>query len=128
MRISPELILPSQNFLKPDTVIFIFNCIERGDLDRLPPPPIVRRGDGNELIAIDGHNLIAVKLYRKEDIEVHPADSAIDGLLTLTEANVQRNKDLYEKFELAVSERNRLYAEGVMSFWDLIKRYPELFL
>lgn len=127
MLISPELVTPSQDFLKPSTVAFIFDCIEKGELDRLPPAPIVRQDTDGALVAIDGHNLIAVKLYRQENVEVHLAHSAADGLPPTTEANLLRNEDLKEKFEFAVEERNRLFSEGTTSFWNLIERYPELF-
>ncbi len=73
MKVSPKTILPSQNFLKPKTVAFIFDCLRDGNFDDLPPTPIVRKDDNGNLIAIDGHNLIAVRLYRHEDIEVHLA-------------------------------------------------------
>ncbi len=128
MRVSPELIAPSQDFLKPSTIAFIFDCIERDELDRLPPDPIVRQDTDGALIAIDGHNLIAVKLYRQEEIEVHLASSATDGLPVHTQADTQRNNDLREKFEIVLDERNRVSGEGIASFRDLIKRYPELFL
>lgn len=127
MHIFPELIAPSQDFLKPDTISFIFECIEKGRFNQLPPAPIVRQDTDGALIAIDGHNLIAVRLYRQEETEVHLAHSAIDGLAPATEANIQRNRDLEEKFDLVIGEKDRLLAEGVASFWDLIKRYPELF-
>ena len=127
MRISPEQITPSQDYLKPDTVAFIFRCIKEGRTDQLPPVPIVRQDTGGTYIAIDGHNLIAVRLYRREDIEAHVARSASDGLPPDSDANIQRNKDLQEKFELALEERDRVAIVGVISFLDLIKRYPALF-
>lgn len=127
MRVSPETIVPSQDFLKPNTVVFILECIEKGRFDQLPPSPIVRRDKDGELIAIDGHNLIAVKLYRKEDIEVHIANSSTDGLPPITDADIQRNKDLKEKFEAVLVERDRVRSQGIVSFKDFIKRYPELF-
>lgn len=127
MLVSPELIAPSQDFLKPDTVAFIVERIEKGKLDQLPPDPIVRQDADGTLIAIDGHNLIAVRLSRQEEVEVHLAKSATDGLRPISEANVQRNSDLQDKFELVVGERSRLRSRGIASFQDLIKRYPELF-
>jgi hypothetical protein len=127
MKVSPQQLVPSQDFLKPRTVGFIFECIQNEKLDQLPPDPIVRKGENGELIAIDGHNLIAVKLYRGEDIEVHLAASEDDGLPPTTEANIQRNTDLKEKFEFAVAERTRLHAEGIDTFQDLIDHYPDLF-
>jgi hypothetical protein len=127
MKVSPELILPSQDFLKPRTVTFILECFVKGQLDELPPHPIVRKDDAGNLIAIDGHNLIAVKLKRGEDIEVHLATSPDDGLEPTSEANIQRNKDLKEKYESVIAEAKALQAKGIHSFNDLIGRYPELF-
>lgn len=127
IRISPEIITPSQDFLKPGTVAFIFDCIEKGKFDQLPPSPIVRRGKNDELIAVDGHNLIAVKLYRREDIEVHMANSVTDRLSSITDASISRNKDLEEKFEAVLDEQDYLRSQGITSFWDLINRYPDLF-
>jgi hypothetical protein len=127
MKISPKQLVPSQDFLKPHTVAFILECIHEGNLDQLPPAPIVREGKDGELIAIDGHNLIAVKLYRNEEIEVHLAKSRDDGLPADTEANVQRNKDLHEKFDFVLTERVRLHAEGIDTFQDLVDRYEDSF-
>ena len=127
MRVSPELLLPSQNFLKPRTVAFILACIASGRFDELPPDPIVREDTNGNLIAIDGHNLIAVRLKRGEDIEVHLATSADDGLEPTSDANIQRNKDLKEKYDLVISEYEKLQSEGIRTFTDLVNRYPELF-
>ena len=127
MKVSPQQLLPSQGFLKPNTVAFILDCIRNGELDQLPPTPIVRRGLGDDLIAIDGHNLIAVMLHQDEDIEVHLAESADDGLPPTSGANIQRNKDLKDKFESALAERERLQAEEVDTFQDLMNRYSDLF-
>ena len=127
MRISPEQILPSQNFLKPRTVAYILDCINSGKFEDLPPDPIVRKDDQNNIIAIDGHNLIAVRLHRGEDIEVHIAASPDDGLAADTEANVQRNKDLKEKFDSVIDNNKQLREEGINTFSDLVNRYSELF-
>lgn len=127
MIISPNKLLPSQDFLKPHTVAFIFDCLQKNAIDLLPPDPIVRQGENGEFIAIDGHNLIAVRLHRGENIEVHVATSADDGLPDTSEANVQRNMDLKEKFEFVLEERARLQREGINNFQDLINRYTDLF-
>jgi hypothetical protein len=127
MRVSAEQLLPSQDFLKPRTVAFIFECIQKGELDQLPPNPIVREDKNGKLIAIDGHNLIAVKLHRGEEIDVHIATSADDGLPPISEANRQRDKDLKEKFDFVLTERTRLHDEGIDTFHDLISRYEDLF-
>ncbi len=127
MKVSPETILPSQDFLKPKTVAFIFECIREGKYDELPPSPIVRNDDKGNLIAIDGHNLIAVKLYRHEQVEVHLANSSTDGLQPVSDANIQRNKDLYEKFDTVIEDYTKLQAEGISNFENLITRYSDLF-
>lgn len=127
MKVSSEQLHPSQDFLKPGTVKFILECIENGDFERLPPDPIVRMGKNGELVAIDGHNLIAVRLHRGEEIEVHLAKSPEDGLPATSEANIQRNADLSEKFDFALAERTRLRKQGLNSFLDLIRKYPDLF-
>ncbi len=126
MKVSPQNILPTQNFLKPQTLTFILDCIRRGNLDELPPNPIVREDDEGSLVAIDGHNLIAVKLSRNEDVDVHLAKSADDGLPAISDANIQRNEDLKNKFDSVLEDRKRLEAEGVMSFDDLIAKYPDI--
>ena len=127
MRVSPNLILPSQDFLNPQTISFIIERIKNGELEKLPPDPIVRKDDSGNLIAIDGHNLIAVRLHRGEDIDVHLANSYEDGLPANSEANVERNNDLKRKYDSALIERVRLHEQGIDSFNDLINRYPDLF-
>lgn len=123
MLVSPDNILPSQDFLKPQTLTFILECIENGDLDSLPPSPIVREDDDGNLIAIDGHNLIAVKYVRKEDIDVHVATSSSDGIPEMSEADIKRNKDLLDKFDTVLAERARIVASGINNFGDLVSRY-----
>lgn len=127
MKVSPNRISPSQDFLKPETVGFILDCIKSGEVEKLPPDPIVRTDEVGNLVAIDGHNLIAVRLHKNEDLEVHLATSADDGLPATTKANVQRNADLKSKYDTALAERNRLHEQGINSFGDLISKYPELF-
>ncbi len=61
MLVEAKTIIPSQDFLKPATVRFIFDCIKSGDLDKLPPEPIVRKDENGNLVAIDGHNILAVR-------------------------------------------------------------------
>jgi hypothetical protein len=127
MKVSPNQILPSQDFLKAHTIHFIVESINKGELEKLPPSPIVRKDDSGRLIAIDGHNLIAVRCQRNEEIEVHLAHSADDGLPNTSEANIQRNKDLKAKYNSVLLERLRLHEQGIDSFKDLIDRYPDLF-
>jgi hypothetical protein len=125
--ISPEEILPSQDFLKEKTVRYIFDCIDTGRFDDLPPTPLVRKDETGRLIAIDGHNLIAVRLFRNEPIRVIIADSPHGGLPPTTEANIERNRELAEKFDTVLKEQRRVEQEGIKSFFDLLHKYPELF-
>ena len=127
MKVSPNLISPSQDFLKPKTIRFIMECIKNGEIGKLPPTPIVRMDAKGNLIAIDGHNLIAVRLHRNEDVDVHIAESAKDGLPEISDANIQRNRDLKTKYEFVLAERDRLHEEGIDSFSDLIRLYSDLF-
>lgn len=126
MSVDPITILPSQNFLKPTTLTFILECFKNGELQKLPPDPIVRHNRNGNLVAIDGHNLIAVKLFRNEAIDVHIARTADDGLPETSAANIQRNQDLHDKFESVLAERANTENEGIMTFQNLIKKYPEI--
>jgi hypothetical protein len=96
-------------------------------LDKLPPDPIVREDGEGGLVAIDGHNLVAVKLHLGGDVEVHVAVSPDDGLPPSSEANIQRNRDLKAKYEGVLREREAIKKGGIYTFRDLISRYPELF-
>ncbi len=127
MRVSPKQIAPSQDFLKEKTVKFIFGCLRDGNVDDLPPTPLIRKDEEGGLVAIDGHNLIAVRLFRGEDIEVIVAESSTDGLPPTTEANITRNQELADKFDSVLGERRKVAAEGVVTFADLIARYRSLF-
>lgn len=125
--VDPNSVLPSQDFLKPGTIKHIFESINCGKLDELPPSPIVRTDGDGHLVAIDGHNLIAVKAFLAEDIEVHIASSGDDGIEASTEADAQRNTDLREKYDASVNAQERVSATGVKSFQDLISKYPDSF-
>lgn len=127
MLVSPEKIAPSQDFLKENTVRFIFACLRDGNTDDLPPTPLARKDDEGNLVAIDGHNLIAVRQFRGEDIEVIVAESATDGLPPTTEANIMRNEELAAKYESVLEERQKVAAEDIVTFADLIARYQPLF-
>lgn len=121
-------LLPSQDFLKENTVRFIFQCRREGNTDDLPPEPIVRHHpQKNQYIAIDGHNKIAVWDYAGEEITVYVVDSASDCLPGDSEAIAARNADLAAKFDSALTECDRLAARGMKSFIDLEGKYPELF-
>lgn len=127
MLVSPNQIAPSQDFLKENTIRFIFSCLNDGKNDELPPSPLVRKDETGVFVAIDGHNLIAVRLFRGEDVEVVEATSSTDGLPPTSQANATRNQELAEKFDLVLEEQKRVAASGILSFADLIARYRSLF-
>jgi hypothetical protein len=126
MQVRPEQILPSQGFLKEKTIRFILECFRTGHIDELPPTPLVRHDEEGNLVAIDGHNLIAVRLHRNEPIDVIVATSPEDGLPETSEANAARNRDLAEKYDTVLAEQRCVAAEGIASFADLITKYPDL--
>lgn len=128
MKVSPNSIRPSQDFLKPNTVLYIFECLSKEELSKLPPTPIVRKNAQDQLIAIDGHNLIAVLNSLGKDVEVHIAQSDDDGIPERNEADKQRNLDLKNKFESVLEEQKRIEQEGITSFNDLNAKYAELFM
>jgi hypothetical protein len=127
MKVSPDQLLPSQSFLKPDTIAYILKCYKTNRLGDLPPNPIVRKDGSGNLVAIDGHNLIAVKLHRGEEIDIHLAQHAEDGLSPTSDANIKRNLDLKEKFETVLTDRAYVEAEGILTFRELISQYPNFF-
>lgn len=128
MKVSPETILPSQDFLKPGTVRFIFECYRTGNTEDLPPPPLVRKNEKGQSVAIDGHNHVAVSWFMGEDIEIFTPESASDGLPPTSEANITRNQELAAKYDTVLDEQQKVAAKGVRSFGDLIAKYPELFV
>jgi len=127
MLISPQKIAPSQDFLKEKTVKFIFACLRDGNVDDLPPMPLVREDEQGNLVAIDGHNLIAARQFRGEDVEVIVAESSIDGLPPTSEANIIRNQELAAKYDSVLDEKRKVAAEGIVTFADLVARYRPLF-
>lgn len=128
MRLNPDTIQPTQDFLRPKTVEFIFDCIARNREDLLPPSPIVRQDPDGSYVAIDGHNLLSVRSFLKQEIEVHVATLPSDGLSDTSDENKQRNEDLLEKFESCLQDRDRVSDQGINSFSDLIAKYPDLFV
>ena len=124
LSVNPNDISPSQDFLKEKTVRFILECIRNGNEDQLPPMPIVRKDSGGKLVAIDGHNLLAVmsRLGRKQI--VHVAENAADGLAQTSDANKARNQDLAEKYDSSLSASEEVAIGGIRSFDDLTARYP----
>jgi len=127
--IDPRTVLPSQDFLKEGTVKFIVDCLSRGDLAKLPPPPMVRCVDFSQrLVAIDGHNLLAIKAITGENCLVYLANSPSDFIQADAAASgvSERNKDLNEKFSLAEIEARRLFACGVQNVMAIAEQYDSL--
>lgn len=125
--IDPREVAPSQNFLKEHTVRFILECLRKGDEASLPPEPILRLDAEGKPVAIDGHNLLAVRAFMNQQQDVHIASSPEDGLIGDSEGNAARNEDLRNKFVSSLVERDEVAAEGITSFDDLIRKYPDLF-
>jgi nicotinamide mononucleotide adenylyltransferase len=127
--VDPKKVLPSQDFLKDGTVRMITNALATGQLDRVPPPPIIRAvGFSTCPVAIDGHNLLAVKLLMGENCLVYLAEHSNDHLpLSANEPAVsQRNRDLTEKFAASEDEARQLFAQGITGMPGLLTRYPDL--
>ncbi len=125
--VDPKEIKPSQDFLKEGTVKFIFDCLKNNQSNLLPPQPIVRRDDNGELIAIDGHNLIAVYDWLGEDVSVFVVDNKNDDLQNYGSGIELRRKDFQEKFQKVILWRERLKKQGINSFADLREKYSYLF-
>lgn len=118
-------IKPSQDFLKEDTVRFIFECYQTGSLEKLPPPPIVRKDTDGSLVAIDGHNLLAVNCILGKQTEVFIAKDSDDKYPGESEAVLKRNIDLKEKFDSVLNIVDNLNSKGINSISDLI-RYTKI--
>ncbi len=133
IKIKTSLIKPSQDFLKEKTIRHIGLLILENKLNDLPPAPIIRKHPSKEgYIAIDGHNLLAVKDLLNEECEVYIADSSNDKLeknnfpYSTDEALESRNKDLEEKFETVLKDVDELAKKGVANFCDLRIKYEYL--
>lgn len=127
MKVKPQTILPTQDFLKPGTVAYIFNCIKSNHPEHLPPAPIVKKNEDGNLLAIDGHNLIAVKHYLKEDIDIHIASSRDEGIEVKDQKDEDRNTDLRAKFDQVDALREQTIKSGINTFDDLIFKHKDLF-
>ncbi len=125
--VSTKEIKPSQDFLKEKTVKFILRCLKNNQPNLLPPQPIVRRGDNGELIAVDGHNLVAVYDWLGEDVSIFVVDDKNDNLQNYGSGVELRRKDFQEKFQKVTLWREQLKKQGINSFSDLWKKYNFLF-
>lgn len=127
VKVAAKDIFPSQDYLKPETIEFIFDCLKNNQLDKLPPKPIVRKDEKGNFVAIDGHNLIAVKAYQVEDIDIHVAGSQDEGLPNNSQANTQRNEELKDKFDVVLESRKAVELVGIKTLQDLIYKYRKVF-
>ena len=122
---------PSQDWLREDTVRYILACYAEHRESELPPPPLVRHNpETRELVAIDGHNLLAVADFLGKEIEVYAVDSSEDRMV---ENNVyrkdmveKRNAELAEKFDSSLRGHEDAKAAGINSFVDLRNKYAYL--
>jgi len=111
---------PSQNFLKRNTVAFIISCYKNNLIDELPPTPIVRQdpGDGS-LVAIDGHNLLAVNYLLQKPTTVYLAENEMDFLEGENSSITKRNEDLKLKFNKVLEIASSLKQNGIVTIKDL---------
>ena len=119
IKVKAATIKPSQDFLKEDTLAYITKNYEKGDFDKLPPTPIVRRFSDTEYIAIDGHNLLAFYAMKDMDCDVYVAENANDGIVGNSEMILKRNSDLLEKFENVIDVSEEIAKKGIYTIKDL---------
>ena len=119
IKTNPSLVRPSQDYLKGDTLDFIKQNFEAGNLEKLPPAPIVRKDENGGYIAIDGHNLLAFYSLRNMECYVCVAESKDDKIEGDSEMIQKRNTDLFEKYDSALNEANSLKEKGIVTIKDL---------
>ena len=119
--IDSGIVRPTQDFLKEDTLKHIVQCYKTGNLEKVPPPPIVRKDADDSLVAIDGHNLLAVNYLLGKSTEVFIAKDSNDKYPGESEAIIKRNKDLNEKYDSAIVSSRELEIKGIKTIKDLVK-------
>ena len=119
-------ILPSQDFLKDDTIKHILDLIHKNKLGDLPPTPIVV-AVGDVYVALDGHNLVAVMDFLNRDIKVFVASSKTDKVAGNNAASTGRNKEIMLKFDKILENLKTTQSKGIHDFTELRKKYSELF-
>jgi len=77
LNVNPDELLATQDNIKRDTVKFILKTMVRGKFDKLPAIPIVKKEDNN-IIVLDGHNLLCVYGMLGKKCDVYVADDAFD--------------------------------------------------
>lgn len=121
IKINPSEIQPSQDFLKADTLAFIEEHYVKGNFNMLPPTPIVRENPQGGYVAIDGHNLLAFYASLNMECEVYVAENKNDALVGDSEMISKRNQDLFEKYDTALIEVDKLGEKGIRSMKDLLE-------
>lgn len=125
-------ILPSQDFVKPDTIRMILDRWLHQDKQGLPPSPLVKRGKNGEYIAIDGHNLLVVSDLFDGECEVFLVEGK-DDILTIEDCPdtsrefvIDRNGELKEKFSIVDGLAYQMQEKGILSIADLRHSVPYL--
>ncbi len=119
IKITAATVKSSQDFLKQDTISFIKENYEKGNLEKLPPTPIVREFLEGEYIAIDGHNLLAFYCLKNMDCNVFVAENKNDGIAGDLDMVKKRNKDLFEKYDTVIGLHRDLSKKGINTIADL---------
>jgi hypothetical protein len=114
--------------LKPNTIHHILRLLAEGKSEALPPAPILRRLNKVQLVAVDGHNLLAVMAFLGRTCEVHIATSPTNGIADDSNASESRNKDLAVKFDSAIDDSIHVSAQGLPTIDSLVNANLELFV
>jgi hypothetical protein len=118
ININPKIAKPSQDFLRKDTLEFIKNNYDNSNFEKLPPIPILRK-QNDDYIVIDGHNLLAFYFIKGFNCNVYVADNKEDVILGDSEMINKRNRDLYEKYDLALEQAKFLSNARINNIEDL---------
>lgn len=118
-------IVPSQDFVKLETIRKILDNWMHNDKRGLPPRPVVKKGVNGKFIAIDGHNLLVIQDLFEGECSVILVESANDFLTqelspgSSEEAIAERNRELQEKFFLVDEMSAQMKRRGLESITDL---------
>ena len=131
LRVKPSQIKPSQDWLTDGTIRYILDCYSQHHEENLPPPPLVRRDpESEDLIAIDGHNLLAVAEFLGKEIDVCLVESREDRLPLSIASNKdmidKRNRELQDKYDTVLEAAQKTAEKGINNFRDLWPKSTEL--
>jgi inorganic pyrophosphatase/exopolyphosphatase len=79
------------------------------------------------LVAVDGHNLLAVRFQRKEPVDVVIIKSEHEQLPGASAAIIERNRQLKTKYADVSRRRCQTVDRGIVSFADLVAKYTDVF-